>query len=59
MNSSTPRDEPSKAALIVGAMERRQRLLITSFRGKLGRFVRLVAPRLIDRIANRAIRRGV
>jgi short-subunit dehydrogenase len=47
------------AALIVGAMERRQRLLITSLRGRLGRFVRLVAPRLIDRIANRAIRRGV
>lgn len=46
------------AALIVKAMERRQRLLITSLRGKLGRFVRLVAPRLIDRIAYRAIRRG-
>ncbi|MEO8500488.1 MAG: SDR family oxidoreductase [Vicinamibacteria bacterium] len=47
------------ATLIVGAMERRQRLLITSLRGKAGRFVRLLAPRLIDRIANRAIRRGV
>ncbi len=47
------------ARLIVGAMETRQRLLITSRRGKLGRFVRLVAPGLIDRIASRAIRRGV
>lgn len=47
------------AALIVGAMEGRKRLLITSWRGKLGRYVRLVAPRLIDRIAARAIRRGV
>ena len=47
------------AALIVGAMEKRQRLLITSLRGELGRFVRLVAPGLIDRIAYRAIRRGV
>ena len=47
------------ASLIVGAMERRQRLLITSLRGRLGRFVRLVAPRLIDAIAYRAIRRGV
>jgi NAD(P)-dependent dehydrogenase (short-subunit alcohol dehydrogenase family) len=47
------------AALIVGAMERRQRLLITSLRGKLGRYARLVVPRLIDRIAHRAIRRGV
>ena len=47
------------AARIVGAMERRQRLLITSLRGKAGRFVRLIAPRLIDGIAYRAIRRGV
>ena len=47
------------AALIVDAMERRQRLLITSLRGKAGRFVRLIAPRLIDSIAARAIRRGV
>ncbi len=47
------------ARLIVGAMERRQRLLITSLRGRLGRFVRLLAPGLIDWIANRAIRRGV
>lgn len=47
------------AGLIVAAMEKRQRLLITSWRGKAGRFARLVAPRLIDRIAARAIRRGV
>jgi len=47
------------AALIVGAMERRQRLLITSLRGRLGRFGRLLVPRLVDRIAYRAIRRGV
>jgi short-subunit dehydrogenase len=45
------------AALIVRAMEKRQRLLITSFRGRLGRFVRLLAPGLIDRIAERAIAR--
>ena len=47
------------ARLIMGAMAKRQRLLITSRRGKLGRFVRLVAPGLIDRIAKRAIRLGV
>jgi short-subunit dehydrogenase len=47
------------AALIVAAMERRQRLLITSWRGKAGRFARLIAPGLIDKIAARAIRRGV
>jgi short-subunit dehydrogenase len=44
------------AELIVDAMEKRQRLLITSLRGRLGRWVRLVAPGLIDRIARKAIR---
>jgi NAD(P)-dependent dehydrogenase (short-subunit alcohol dehydrogenase family) len=52
-----PADECAR--LIVGAMERRRRLLVTSLRGKLGRYVRLVAPGLIDRIAKRAIARGV
>ena len=47
------------AALIVTAMEKRQRLLVTSWRGKAGRFARLIAPKLIDQIAARAIRRGV
>jgi short-subunit dehydrogenase len=44
------------ARLIVAAMRRRQRLLITSARGRLGRWARLVAPSLVDRIAARAIR---
>ena len=44
------------AALIVAAMRRRQRLLITSRRGRLGRWARLIAPRRIDRLAARAIR---
>jgi short-subunit dehydrogenase len=52
-----PADECAR--MIVHAMGRRQRLLITSLRGRLGRYVRLVAPGLIDRIAKRAIRRGV
>jgi hypothetical protein len=46
------------AALTVRAMEKRQRLLITSLRGRLGRIVRLFAPGLIDRIAMKAIRAG-
>lgn len=46
------------AELILAAMERRQRLAILSLRGRLGRFVRLVAPGLIDRIAVRAVREG-
>ncbi len=44
------------AALIAGAMGKRQRLLITSARGKMGRWLKLIAPGLIDRIAERAIR---
>jgi NAD(P)-dependent dehydrogenase (short-subunit alcohol dehydrogenase family) len=44
------------AALIVGAMRRRQRLLITSARGRLGRWARLIAPAWVDALAARAIR---
>ncbi len=44
------------ARLIVVAMRRRERLRITSARGRLGRWARLVAPRLVDRMAARAIR---
>jgi len=46
------------AAKIVAAMEKRQRLRILSLRGRLGRYVRLVAPGLIDAIAARAVRLG-
>jgi short-subunit dehydrogenase len=46
------------AGLIVRAMEKRQRLLITSWRGWLGRFVRLFAPGLIDAVAKRAVAQG-
>jgi short-subunit dehydrogenase len=46
------------ARLIVRAMEGRRRLAILSLRGKLGRFVRLVAPGVIDQIALRAVREG-
>ncbi|HTT39825.1 MAG TPA: SDR family oxidoreductase [Burkholderiales bacterium] len=44
------------ARLIVPAIEQRKRLLITSTRGKLGRWLKLIAPRLVDRIAAAAIR---
>jgi short-subunit dehydrogenase len=44
------------AALIVKAMENRDRLLLTSRRAKVGRWIKLVSPRLIDRIAGKAIR---
>jgi short-subunit dehydrogenase len=44
------------ARLIVGAMRRRQRLLVTSRRGRLVRWARLLAPGFVDRLAARAIR---
>ncbi|USD37174.1 SDR family oxidoreductase [Ferrimonas sp. SCSIO 43195] len=44
------------AQLCLTAIGNRDRLLITSLRGKLGRWLRLLAPGLIDRIADRAIR---
>jgi short-subunit dehydrogenase len=44
------------ARLIVVAMRQRRRLLITSARGRLGRWARLLAPALVDRLAARAIR---
>jgi short-subunit dehydrogenase len=46
------------ARRIARAMQRRERLLVMSLRGRLGRFVRLLAPGLIDRIAARAVREG-
>ena len=44
------------ARLMVPAIERRKRLLITSARGHFGRWLKLIAPSVIDRIAARAIR---
>jgi short-subunit dehydrogenase len=42
----------------VRAMERRQRMLVMSFKGRLGRWVKLVAPGLVDRMAAEAVRKG-
>jgi short-subunit dehydrogenase len=44
------------AALIVKAMENRDRLLLMSLRAKVGRWIRLVSPRLVDNVAKKAIR---
>src|SRR6202011_6136216 len=41
------------AQLMVTAMRRRQRLLITSARGRLGRWARLIVPGLVDAVAAR------
>jgi short-subunit dehydrogenase len=46
------------AAMMVPAMEKRKRQLVMSLRGRVGRFVRLVAPGIIDGVARRAVARG-
>jgi NAD(P)-dependent dehydrogenase (short-subunit alcohol dehydrogenase family) len=46
------------ARLMVRAMERRQRMLVMSFKGKLGRWVKLIVPSLVDRTAAEAVRKG-
>lgn len=43
------------ARMIVEAMDKRQRLLLTSTRGKIGRWLKLIAPGLMDKIAAKAI----
>ena len=44
------------AARIVAAMENRSRLEVLSTRGKAGRWVKMIAPGLIDRVAQKAIK---
>jgi NAD(P)-dependent dehydrogenase (short-subunit alcohol dehydrogenase family) len=46
------------ARRIVRAMERRQRILVMTLKGKLGRFVGLAWPSLVDRLAADAVRKG-
>jgi len=45
------------AAIILDATLRRRRLVITSLRGRALRWLKLLAPALVDRLAARAIRR--
>lgn len=51
-------DTRTCAEFIVGGMERRQRLVIMTLRGHLGRWLKLVAPKAIDNIARKAIAEG-
>jgi len=46
------------ARLVVRAMEKRKRMLVMSFKGRLGRWVKLALPGLVDRIAAEAVRKG-
>ena len=46
------------AHLIVDAMTKRKREEVMTLRGKLGQWLKLIAPRLVDRIASQAIKAG-
>jgi short-subunit dehydrogenase len=46
------------ARLIARAMARRERMRVMTIKGRLGRWVKLVAPGLVDRLAAEAVRRG-
>lgn len=46
------------AGMIVGAMEKRIRLLLTSRRTKLGRFLQILCPSLVEYLSKRAVREG-
>ena len=46
------------ARRIVSAMQRREREVVMTARGKMGLWLKLLAPSLVDRIARRAIQRG-
>ena len=46
------------AARIVRAIERREREVVMTARGKMGLWLKLIAPALVDRIARRAIEQG-
>ncbi|MCL1141038.1 SDR family oxidoreductase [Shewanella pneumatophori] len=46
------------ANMMLPVIAKRQRLLITSFRGRIGRWFKIIAPSLIDKIARRAIDSG-
>jgi hypothetical protein len=46
------------ANMMLPVIATRGRQLITSLRGRLGRWLKLIAPGLIDKIARRAIASG-
>lgn len=46
------------ANIIVKAMAQRRRLVVTSLRGKVGRWIKLISPQLIDWIARRGVEKA-
>ncbi len=58
----SPREESSDTMsvaecvrLMIGAMEKRQRELVMTTRGKLAQWMKLIAPAVVDRIAQQAV----
>jgi short-subunit dehydrogenase len=61
LGSSSLKEEGAMSAaecarLIIGGMERRRREVVMTARGKLGRFMKLVAPGLVERMALAALK---
>jgi short-subunit dehydrogenase len=46
------------ARQIVKAMENRDREVVMTARGKMGQWLKLIAPSVVDRIAKRAVEKG-
>jgi NAD(P)-dependent dehydrogenase (short-subunit alcohol dehydrogenase family) len=46
------------ARLMVSAMTRRKREVVMTLRGKLGQWLKLIAPGVVDRVASQAIKSG-
>ena len=46
------------ARLIIKAIAKRKRNLVMTLRGKLGLWLKLIAPELVDRLAGAAIKKG-
>jgi short-subunit dehydrogenase len=46
------------ARLILPAMEKRRRELVMTFKGKIGQWIKLIAPALVDRIARQTMMKG-
>jgi short-subunit dehydrogenase len=44
--------------LVIGAMSKRKRELVMTLRGRLGQWLKLIAPELVDHIASQAIKAG-
>ncbi|MBC7437581.1 MAG: short chain dehydrogenase, partial [Bdellovibrionales bacterium] len=47
------------AGLIINGMEKRQRDVVMSARGKMGRFLKLLAPGLVEKMALSALKDDV